>query len=78
MPVKTKRHSAKRDMQRDFAAHVEASRRARQWAAKCLAYRASAKTALAQHAEQEARRWLKKAMTLERQASAPSRAANRI
>jgi ribosome-binding protein aMBF1 (putative translation factor) len=78
MPVKRKRHSAKPDIQRDFAAHVEASRRAREWAAKCLAYRARAKAALAKNAEQQARRWLKKAMTLETQASVRSRVANQI
>ena len=44
MPVKRKRRRAKPDLQRDLAAHVGASREAREWAAKCLAYRAAAKT----------------------------------
>jgi ribosome-binding protein aMBF1 (putative translation factor) len=78
MLVKSKPHSAKPDIQRDFAAHVEASRRAREWAAKCLAYRAGGKTALAKNAEQQARRWLKIAMTLETQASDRSRVSNQI
>ena len=78
MPVKRKRRRAKPDLQRDLAAHVGASREAREWAAKCLAYRAAAKTGLAKNAEQQARRWLKKAMALETQASVRARVANRI
>jgi hypothetical protein len=59
MPAKKKRQVAQSDMQRDFAAREEASRRAHQWAARCLAYRDADEPALAKDAEQKARHWLR-------------------
>lgn len=78
MPAKKNPRTAGPDIQRDFAAHVEASRRAHEWAEKCLAYRDADKPALAKNAEQKARHWLKKAIILEAQASTKSRLVNRI
>jgi len=69
--------SARPDIQRDLAAHLEASQRAHEWAAKCLTYRDAEQTAAAEHAEQKARHWLKKAMILESKARGRSQVADR-
>jgi hypothetical protein len=78
MRTKKSRKTAEPDIQRDFAAHVEASRRAHEWAAKCIAYRDADKPALAKNAEQKARHWLRQAMILEAKGSGGSRLVNRI
>jgi hypothetical protein len=78
MRTKKSRKTAESDIQRDFAAHVEASRRAHVWAAKCIAYRDADKPALAKSAEQKARHWLRQAMNLEAKGSGRSRLVNRI
>jgi hypothetical protein len=78
MPAKNNRQPAGSDIQRDFAAHVEASRRAHEWAAKCITYREDGNAALAKFAEQKARHWLKKAMLLESKTSGKSRLFNRV
>jgi hypothetical protein len=54
MAAKNKRHAAL-NIQMDFSVHVEANRRAHEWAAKCLAYRETGKPAQAKAAEQKAR-----------------------
>lgn len=58
--------------------HIEASRRATEWAARCIAYREAGKPTQAKSAEQKARHWLKKAMILEAKTSGKSRLADRI
>jgi len=78
MTTKKNPQTTRPDIQRDFAAHVEASRRAHEWAAKCLAYRDADKPALAKSAEQKARHWLRKAMLLEANSSGKSRLVDRI
>jgi hypothetical protein len=78
MPAKKKRQVAQSDMQRDFAAREEASRRAHQWAARCLAYRDADEPALAKDAEQKARHWLRRAILLDTKTKGGSRLANRI
>jgi hypothetical protein len=65
MSANNKRRSAGLDFQCSFAAHLEANQRAHEWAEKCLTYRAAGKTVRAKYAQQKARHWLKKAMTLE-------------
>jgi hypothetical protein len=55
MAAKNKRPAIP-DIQGDFAAHVEANRRAHEWAAKCIVHREAGKTAQAKAAEQNARR----------------------
>jgi hypothetical protein len=69
MPAKNKQRPALPDVQGTFAAHIEASRIAHEWAAKCLAYRESGKRAHAKAAEKKARHWLLKAMVLEARAA---------
>jgi hypothetical protein len=78
MTAKKSPQTTRPDIQRDFAAHVEASRRAEEWAAKCLAYRDADKPGLAKSAEHKARHWLRKAMLLEPKASGRSRLVHRI
>lgn len=78
MPAKKSRQSPEFDIQRDFGAHVEASQRAHEWAAKCIAYRESGKPTQAKDAEQKARRWLRKAMVLEAKTSGKSLLINRV
>jgi hypothetical protein len=78
MPAKKSRQPAGFDIHRDFAEHVEASRRAREWAEKCIAYREAGSPAQAKNAELKARRWLRKAMILEARTSGKSRLVNRI
>jgi hypothetical protein len=65
MSANNNRRSAGFDFQCSFAAHLEANQRAHEWAERCLAYRAAGKTVRAKYAQQKARHWLKKAMTLE-------------
>lgn len=50
-------------------AHVEATRRAYEWAEKALAYRVAGKREQAARAEQKARHWLRKVMALESKAN---------
>jgi hypothetical protein len=67
MVAKNKRLSAILDFQAAFTAHLDANRRAHEWAAKCLAYREAGNCAEANAAEQKAHQWLKKALALEAQ-----------
>jgi len=67
MAAKKKRQPVEFDIQRDFAAHVEANRKAHEWAAICVAYREAGKTEQAQAAENKAKLWLQKMLTLERE-----------
>lgn len=69
--------SSQPDIQRDLAAHLAASQRAHEWAAKCLSYREARQTAAAKDAEQKARHWLRKALALETKARARSQVADR-
>jgi hypothetical protein len=78
MPAKKKRQAAQADIQRGLAAHEAASRRAHEWAARCLAYRDADEPVLAKNAEQKARHWLRKAILLETKTSGGSRLVNRI
>jgi hypothetical protein len=57
------------NIQADFAAHVEANRRAHEWAEKCIAYREAEKHAQAKAAELKARHWLRSVMLREARAS---------
>jgi hypothetical protein len=57
------------DIQGDFAAHVEANRRAHEWAAKCIAYREAGKYAQAKAAEQKARHRLRQVIVLKTRAA---------
>jgi len=77
MSAKNGSRNVQSDIQRDLAAHVEASQRAHEWAAKCLTYRDTGQSAAAKNAEQKARHWLRKAMVLESEARGRSRVANR-
>jgi hypothetical protein len=65
MPANKNRRAAGLDFQCTFAAHLDANQRAQEWAMKCLAYREAGKYVRARFAEQKARQWLKKAMTLQ-------------
>jgi len=65
MPAKKNRRAAGLEFHCSFAAHIEANDRAQEWAMKCLVYREAGKAVRAKYAEQKARQWLKKAMTLE-------------
>lgn len=78
MSPKKNAQTAQAGSQGEFAAQVEASRRAHEWAVKCLAYRDAGKPALAKNAERKARHWLRRAMTLEARASGRPSLANRI
>jgi hypothetical protein len=53
------------DVQNAFAAHVEATAKALEWAEKCLALRRAGKAAQAKKAEIEVKRWLKRTMLIE-------------
>jgi hypothetical protein len=68
MAAKNKR-PAIRDFHEALGAHVEANRRAHEWAEKCIAYREAGKTAQAKSAEGKARHWLRKALQLEARAA---------
>jgi hypothetical protein len=65
MPAKKNRRAAGLDFECTFAAHIEANRRAQEWAVKSLNYRGAGKTVRAKYADQRARHWLKKATMLE-------------
>jgi len=78
MQMKKKPRRAGRNTQRVCAAHVEASRRTQEWAAKCLAYRAADKLAQAKNAEQKARHWLRKLLSLEAKSGRKSHLLNRV
>jgi hypothetical protein len=65
MRAKSKRQPLRLDLQADFAAHVEGTCAAHDWAAKCVAFREAGKPLQAKNAEEKARRWLKKAMVSE-------------
>jgi hypothetical protein len=67
MAAKQKRQPVEFDLQRGFAAHVEAHRKAHEWAAICVAYREAGRTQQAQAAENKAKYWLQKMLTLERE-----------
>lgn len=67
MPAKNK--PAARDIQRDFMAHIDANKRAHEWAARCLELRAAGKTARAEAAEAKATSWLRKVLALEARAA---------
>jgi hypothetical protein len=67
MAANKKRQPVEFDIQRGFAAHVEANRKAHEWAAICVAYRAAGKTEQAGAAENKAKHWLQKMLTLERE-----------
>jgi hypothetical protein len=75
--ARNRSQSARPDIQRDLAAHLAASQRALEWAAKCLTYRDAEQTAAAENAEQKARHWLSKAMSLESKARGRSQVADR-
>jgi hypothetical protein len=64
MPVKSK--SAALDIQRDFMAHIDANKRAQEWAVRCLELRAAGKAARAKAAEAKATGWLRKVLMLEK------------
>jgi hypothetical protein len=65
MVAKNKRLSAILDFQAAFLAHLDATTRANEWGAKCVAYREAGNIAEANAAEQRARQWRQKALTLE-------------
>jgi hypothetical protein len=68
MPAKNKQRAAL-DIQRDFMAHIDANKRAHEWAARCLELRAAGKAARAKAAEAKATSWLRKVLALEARAS---------
>jgi hypothetical protein len=65
MAAKNKHRPIGYDLQNAFAAHVEASAKAHEWAEKCLAFRQSGKTDQAKAAENQAKRWLRRMILLE-------------
>ncbi len=67
MAAKKKRQPVEFDIQAGFAAHVEANRKAHEWAVICVAYREAGKTEQAQATENTAKHWLQKMLTLERE-----------
>jgi hypothetical protein len=69
MAAKNKTRRSGFDIRAAVVAHVEASSRAREWAAKCFAFREAGKTAHAKAAEKKARHWLLKALNLETRAA---------
>lgn len=68
MAAKNKRRPTQFDMQQAFAAHLEASRKAHAWAEKSIALRQAGKAAQAKIAENNAKAWLRKMLTIEEQA----------
>jgi hypothetical protein len=64
MPAKNKQQPGL-DMQRDFMAHIDANKRAHEWAARCLELRAAGKHERAKSAEAKATSWLRKVLALE-------------
>jgi hypothetical protein len=60
-------------IQHHFDVHVEANRRADEWAEKSLIYRRAGKRLEAERAEQKARHWLRKAIALKARVAAPLR-----
>jgi hypothetical protein len=67
MPMKNE--PAALDIQRDFMAHMDANKRAQEWAARCLELRAAGKAARAKAAEAKATGWLRKVLMLEKRAA---------
>ena len=67
MPMKDK--PAALDIQRDFMAHIDANKRAHEWAARCLELRAAGKVDRAHAAEAKATSWLRKVLALETRAA---------
>jgi hypothetical protein len=64
MPAMNKKRRAL-DIQKDFMAHIDANKRAHEWAARCLELRAAGKLARAKAAEAKATGWLRKVLLLE-------------
>jgi hypothetical protein len=67
MPMKNK--PAALVIQRDFMAHMDANKRAQEWAARCLELRAAGKAVRAKAAEAKATGWLRKVLMLEKRAA---------
>lgn len=55
-----------KDVQNHFTAHMEAERKAQQWAEKAVAYQESGDKRKAKEAQNRAKQWLSKAMEIER------------
>jgi hypothetical protein len=65
MPALNKKRPAALDVQRDLMAHIDANKRAHDWAARCLKLRAAGKATRAKAAEAKATSWLRKVLALE-------------
>jgi hypothetical protein len=69
MPAKIKKRPAGFDVQRDLMAHIDANKRAHEWAARCLELRAAGKDTRAKAAEAKATSWLRRVLALETRAA---------
>jgi hypothetical protein len=69
MPALNKNRPAAPDVQRDLMAHMDANKRAQDWAARCLKLRAAGKDTRAKAAEEKATNWLRKVLALEARAA---------
>jgi hypothetical protein len=78
MQAKRQPKTTGRNRLRVLSAHGEASRRTQEWAAKCLAFRAADKPAQAKIAEQKARHWLRKLLSLEAKTGRKSQLVHRV
>ena len=76
MPAKIKKRPAALDVQRDLMAHIDARKRAHEWAARCLELRAAGKDTRAKAAEAKATSWLRRVLALETRAALGRRPAN--
>jgi hypothetical protein len=65
MPAKNKRRITGADLHSDLLAHMEAYRRAEEWAQKCLDLRAASKAREAAACENKAKHWLARALRIE-------------
>jgi hypothetical protein len=69
MPAKKNKKQPDFDIQRDFNAHLDASRQAHTWAEKSIALRTAGKATAADAAERKAKHWLRKMIGLEARAT---------
>jgi hypothetical protein len=66
------------DIQKDFMAHIDANKRAHEWAARCLELRAAGKLTRAKAAEAKATGWLRRVLLLEARSGTGKPAGERL
>jgi hypothetical protein len=65
MPAKNKRRGSRSDSHSNLLEHMEAYRRAEEWAQRCLYLRTAGKARQAIECERKARHWLRRALNIE-------------